>query len=244
MQPTEFCTNVVRPIECAKEAWQLIKPNYWLLFAVLLIGALIGAFSAYILIGAMVCGIMYCYLRQIDGYPVNFEDLWKGFSFFLPSLPVALMIFVPTVLWLTILFTTMYLPIVMSVIADERPDPDRMLSIMLTALLIDSAVAIFMVCLHTLLTFSFPLVVDRRLTGLTPALVSARAVLKNLKGICGLIGVNFVLVLAGELACGIGLYLVLPLLVATNLVAYRKIFPALYSPNLNPPPPNAYSGLR
>lgn len=243
MQPTEFRTNVIHPIECAKEAWQLIKPDYWLMFAILLVGALIGAFSAYILIGAMVCGIMYCYLRQIDGYPVNFEDLWKGFGFFLPSLPVTLLVFVPTIAWMAVLFTTMYLPLIMSAIMGDRLSGDEMMTYLGGVFLVDIVVAFFMICIHTLLTFSFPLVVDRRLTGVTPAIISAKAVLKNLKGICGLIGVNFVLVLAGELACGIGLYLVMPLIMATNLVAYRKIFPAPFVPNLNPPPPNAYSGL-
>ena len=97
MQPTEFNVNAIRPIECVKEAWELIKPDYWILFAIFLVGAVIGAISLYVLIGAMVSGIMYCYLRRIDGYPVRFEDLWKGLSFFWPSLPVTLLVFVPAV---------------------------------------------------------------------------------------------------------------------------------------------------
>jgi hypothetical protein len=243
MQPTEFRTDVIKPIECAKEAWELIKPNYWLLFAIFLVGALIGAFTAYILIGAMVCGIIYCYLRQIDGYSVTFEDLWKGFGFFWPSLPVTILIVVPTVIWIAVLFTTIYLPIIMAAVMGDRLSGDEMISFLGGAFLVDSIVAIFMICIHTLLTFSFPLVVDRGLTGISPALISAKAVWGNLKGICGLVGVNFVLVLAGELACGIGLYLVIPIVMATSMVAYRKIFPAMSVPNLNPPPPNAYSGL-
>lgn len=243
MQPTEFRTNVVRPVECAKEAWQLIKPNYWLLFAILLVGAVVGAMTAYVLIGAMVCGIMLCYLRQIDGYPVQFEDLWKGIKFFWPSLPVALLIFIPTVIWILILFTTMYLPLIMSAAMGDRLSGDEMMSYLGGVFLVDCVVAILMVCVHTLLTFSFPLVVDRGLRGFSPVIVSAKAVWGNLKGLCGLIGVNFVLVLAGELACFVGLYLVMPVIMATTLVAYRKIFPALTATNLNPPPPNAYSGL-
>jgi hypothetical protein len=186
---------------------------------------------------------MLCYLRQIDGYPVQFEDLWKGIKFFWPSLPVALLIFIPTVVWIVVLFTTMYLPIIMSAAMGDRLSGDEMMSFLGGAFLVDSVVAIAMVCIHTLLTFSFPLVVDRGLRGFSPAIVSAKAVWGNLKGLCGLIGVNFVLVLAGELACFVGLYLVMPLIMATTLVAYRKIFPAMTLPNLNPPPPNAYSGL-
>ena len=242
MQLTEFRTNVIQPIECVKEAWALIKPNYWLLFVIFLVGALIGAFTLYVLIGAMVCGIIYCYLRQIDGYSVAFEDLWKGLGFFWPSLPVTLLIVIPTVIWIVILFTTMYLPIIFGAVMGDRLSGDEMMTFFGGALLVDIIVAVVMVIVHTLLTFCFPLVVDRGLTGFRPAIVSAKAVWGNLKGICGLVGVNFVLALAGELACGVGLYLVIPVIMAASMVAYRKIFPATSVPNLNPPPPNAYSG--
>lgn len=244
MEPTEFRTGVIKPIECVKEAWALIKPDYWILFAILLVGALIGAFTMYVLIGAMMCGIMYCYLRRIDGYSVHFDDLWKGFTFFWPSLPVAILVVVPIVIWSFIMIFTIYLPIVMATVMGDRLNSSELMATFGGVFIVDVIVAIVMICFHTLLTFAFPLVVDRGLTGFRPGALSARAVLRNLGGITGLIGVNFVMVLCGELACGIGLYLVMPLLMATTLVAYRKVFPAINAPSLNPPPPNAYSGLQ
>jgi uncharacterized membrane protein len=203
----------------------------------------IGVVSLYILIGAMVSGIMYCYLRRIDGYPVHFEDLWKGFSFFWPSLPTAIVVVVPIVIWAIIVTVTIYLPIVMAAAMGDRLDGDELLATFGGALVFDLIYAVLMTCLHSLLVFSFPLIVDRGLKGFQPVVLSARAVMKNLRGIGGLIGLNFLMVLAGYAACGIGLYLIIPLMMATTLVAYRKVFPALTRPNLNPPPPNAYSGL-
>jgi len=44
----EFRTGVIKPIECVKEGWELIKSDYWLLFAVTLVGVLIGAMTLYI----------------------------------------------------------------------------------------------------------------------------------------------------------------------------------------------------
>jgi uncharacterized membrane protein len=38
--------------------------------------------------------------------------------------------------------------------------------------------------------------------------------------------VNFGLALLGELALCIGIYLVIPLMIAGNVVAFRKVFPA------------------
>jgi hypothetical protein len=44
--------------------------------------------------------------------------------------------------------------------------------------------------------------------------------------------------------CFIGVYLTMPLILAANVVAYRKIFPGrLELPLPQPPPPNAYQGL-
>jgi hypothetical protein len=243
MEPTEFRTGVIRPIECTREAWNLIKPNYWLLLAIFIVGAMVGAVTLYILIGAMISGIIRCYLNQIDGRPVRFDDLWTGIKLFWPSLPVTILVVIPAVAWVLVLFVTIYLPILMMAMMGERIRGDDVMTFGAGAFVVDFVVAIVMICFHTLLTFSFPLIVDRGLTGLTPAVVSAKAVLKNMKGIGGLICVNFVLALAGQLAFCVGIYLVIPLIMTTSLVAYRKVFPALDPPHLEPPPPNVYSGV-
>jgi len=57
--------------------------------------------------------------------------------------------------------------------------------------------------------------------------LSARAVLKNIGGVGGMILVNLGLALVGEAALCVGLYLMIPIITATNLVAYRKVFPKL-----------------
>ena len=243
MQNLEFNAGAIHPIECVQEAWALIKDEYWMLFAVSIVGALIGGVSMYVLIGAMICGIFYCYLKKIDGGSVVFEDLWIGFKFFWPSLPVMLAIVVPLVIWMIVLFVTLYLPIITMAIVGEKGNESAILGTFFVALLIDLVIAVIMTLIHSLLIFAFPLVVDRNLSGWDAMKLSARASLKNMAGIGGLILVNFGLVLAGELAFCVGLYLVIPILTATNLVAYRKVFPALNAPNLNPPPPNLYQGI-
>ena len=227
MQNIEFTTGQIRPIECTKEAWALIKEDYWLLFAISLVGALIGGVSMYVLIGAMVCGIFFCYLKKIDGGLVAFDDLWVGFKFFWPSLLVTILIVLPLVVWMITLFTTIYLPIIMSAVGGSRVSNDELLTFALIALAIDVIVAFVMVCFHALLIFCFPLIVDRHISSWEAIKLSARAVLKNLGGIGGLIAVNFLLALAGELAFCVGIYLVIPVITATNIVAYRKVFPKI-----------------
>src|SRR5688572_6466819 len=111
MTEREFTVGQIRPIECVKEAFALIKDEYWVLLAVSGLVIVIAAMSLYVLIGAMVCGIFACYFRKIDGARVKFDDLFTGFSYFWPSLLVTILIVVPIVAWILVLFTTLYLPL-------------------------------------------------------------------------------------------------------------------------------------
>ena len=44
MEPnlTDFHQGVIRPVDCLKEGWALIKDQYWLFFGISLVGLLIG----------------------------------------------------------------------------------------------------------------------------------------------------------------------------------------------------------
>ncbi len=237
MQNLEFRTGVIKPIECVKEGYELIKSDYWLLFAIWLVGGLIGGISLFIAAGAMTCGTFYCYLRKIDGYPVKFDDLWKGMQWFLPGLIVMLFIVVPM---LTV-YAVIYAPIMLSAVMGSKLSQDELLGMLIGAFAFDFVLIVIMVCIHTLLMFSFPLIVDRNLGAVKAMTTSARAVLKNLGGVAGLIGVNFVLVVAGYVALCIGLYFVIPIIIAGNIVAYRRVFPRQNDDrHFNPPPPNVY----
>lgn len=227
MQDLEFNAGAIKPIECVQEAWELIKSDYWLLFAISLVGALIGAFTAYVLIGAMICGIFGCYLKKIDGGNIVFDDLWLGFKFFWQSLPLTLAIVIPLVIWIIVLFATLYLPLIAVAVMGPKADGGVILGTFLGGLVIDIIVAVVMTCIHSLLIFSFPLIVDRKLSSWDAMRLSARASLKNIGGIAGLIGVNIVIALLGELAFCVGIYLAIPIITATNLVAYRKVFPKI-----------------
>lgn len=239
MNNTEFRTGVIKPVECVKEGWELIKNDYWVLFAVGLVGGIIGGFSMYILLGAMFCGIFYCYLQAIDGKPVSFDGLWKGFSYFAPGLVVTLFIVVPMIF----VYGIIYFPFIMAAVMGSNLSEQEMMTLIFGAVAVDLVFIIIMVCFHTLLMFSFPLIVDRNLSGFQAMKTSARAVWNNLGGVVGLILVNFVLMIIGYLALCIGLYFVIPIMIAGNAVAYRKVFPAPTNRNFNPPSPNYYQGI-
>ena len=237
MTNTEFRTGVINPIECVKEGFELIKKDYWLLFAIALVGGLIGGFTMYILAGAMICGIMFAYLKVIDGKPITFDDLWKGMNYFGPGLVVILIIIVP----LIVFYIFVYVSMLGAIFGGAQAGEAGVIGAFVVVGIIDLFFLILMVCFHTLLTFSFPLIVDRNLGAIDAMKTSVRAVWQNLGGVAGLVVVNFAMVFVGYLALCIGMYFVIPIMIAGNVVAYRRVFPSLETQtNLAPPPPDSY----
>ena len=236
---TEFRTGVISPIECYKEGWELIKDQYWILFAITLVGILIGAFSMYILLGAMVCGIYYCFIQKIDGKTVSFDELWFGFQKFLPSFLLMILIMIP----LIVVYAVIYVPIFIAAMMGSKLSSDEFFQLLFGAFAVDAVLILLMTCFHTLLIFSFPLIIDRNLGVWQSITVSAKAVWKNLGGIAGMLGVAIVVsLIATVITCGLGSYFFMPIMFAGYANAYRKIFPAPGSRNFNPPPPDAFRG--
>jgi uncharacterized membrane protein len=99
-----------------------------------------------------------------------------------------------------------------------------------------------MTCFHTLLIFSFPLMIDRDLGAWQAVVISAKAVWNNLGGIAGMMGMAIIVSIpASVLTCGLGIYFLMPVMFAGYAVAYRKVFPLSGNRIFNPPP-SAFPG--
>ena len=157
----------------------------------------------------------------------------------MPGLIVAVAVTVPVI----ILIFVIYIPMIGLAVAGQKMSESAMIPFLIGTFIFEFVVVLIMVCFHTLLMFAFPLIVDRKLTGVQAMKVSAKAVWHNLAGVAGLMGVGIVVGIAGYLALCVGMYLVLPLIFMSNAVAFRKIFPPLRPASFDPPPPNAYQGI-
>jgi uncharacterized membrane protein len=223
MANTEFKTGVIKPVEVYREAWEMIKGQFWMVWAVTVVGILIGGVVPIVLMGPMMCGIYLVLLQTFEGRTVDFAQLFKGFDYFLPGLIVSLFVMVPTI----ILIFSIYVPMFALAIAGPRMSESEVIVAVAGIIVVEVIIALIMVCLHTLLYFAFPLIVDRKLSAMDAVKTSARAVWHNLSGIVGMFVVAFGLALVGYAMLCIGIYLVLPLLISANAVAYRKVFPAI-----------------
>ncbi|WNG48477.1 hypothetical protein F0U60_33420 [Archangium minus] len=224
-QPTYIRTGAVRPLECISEGWRLIRDQYLLMVGISLVGIIIASAVPFgLLQGPMMCGIYICLLALARGERIEFGTLFKGMDHFTPGLIATLVQFVP--MMLVIIPTTLFffIRVAMAIGRDGgRPRPDvaeLVPGFVLTILILMP----LLMALMALLLFSYPLIVDRRLSGWEACRTSARAVLGNVGGILGLILLNAVLGLVGGLLCYVGAFFVMPIGFAAIVVAYRQIF--------------------
>ena len=174
---TDFRTGVIRPVECFKEGWELIKDEYWLIFAITLVGVLIGSLIPFaIALGAMYCGIYYVLLQKMNGQPVKFEDLFKGFNYFVPSLVATLILIVPVIIFTIITYISMFS--ILFTTTDSRGviKPEAIYTLYGTLIVEGIVFGLILGCIQAFIMFTYPLIVERNLSGMEAFKTSARAV--------------------------------------------------------------------
>ena len=220
----------IKPIELLGEAKNLMGEQYWLFVGICALGMLIaGAVPFGILLGPMMVGIYLCFIRKASGETVKFEVLFKGFDYFLESLLVALIL---AGIGIVIAVPLQILGfILMGVLgaATSAGDPDTagvvaaiggIVSVGIWIVLVAAIVAVM-----TLFAFAFPLVIDQHMKAIDAIKTSYHAVRANLMGMIGLTVVSGILSMVAALFCYLPVFLVFPLTLGANFLAYRKIFP-------------------
>lgn len=240
----EFRTGVIKPVECMQEGWELIKDRYWLFFGITIVGMLIAGIVPFgIIMGAMYCGIYYCLLRKMDGKPFEFGDMFKGFNYFLPSLIATLIFIIPVLIFTVVMWGSMMAVMVGMTDRRGRIDESAIIALYGTIFIEGIIFAIVISCIHAFIIFTYPLIIDRNLSGGAAFKLSARAAWANIGGVIGLILTEFAMGFIGYLLCAVGVYFVLPIMFAGVAVAYRRVFPKPQQGfDQAPPPPNAYQG--
>jgi uncharacterized membrane protein len=227
----EFNSGVIRPVECLKSGWALIKDEYWLFLGMAFVAIIVGsAVPLGILMGPMMCGIYLCFLNRMRGERIEFGQLFKGFDYFGDSIIAALAHVVPM---LAIIFPLYFVFLFgFAMLAPQRgsrrtvDDPSALITFLIVMGVVFLIAFFIAMAISALFMFSYPLIVDRRLSGLNAVKTSARAVLANFGGVMGLLMLNMLLGIVGVLFCYVGVFFVMPIGLAAWAVAYRQVFPA------------------
>ena len=225
--------GAVRPLECYKEAWALIKRNYWVYFGITVMGVLIASWAPFgILMGPMFCGITYCFLEGIAAKPVEFSSLFRGFDYVVQSMIATVFIMIAGLV-VAIPFTFLIVIrvfMLMGKLGGLGHSSQEILPSLFGHLAIEIVllVVLMLLCiipLSALTTFMYPLIVDRHLTAIDALTTSVRAGLGNFVPLLVLFVLNMVLGLAGMALCYVGVFFLLPLTMAATTMAYRQAFP-------------------
>lgn len=236
--------NAVQPVECFKGGWSLIKGNYWLIFAMWLVGWMIASAVPFgILLGPMMCGLFLTFIKMRRGEPIEFGTLFKGFEYFGQSVIATLLHVIPIMAIVIPAYILFYVFFLVAMVAQGGNEPNgaAMLGVMLILALFWIVVIAVIMVVSIGFTFVYPLIVDRGMQGFDAVKLSFKAAMANFWGLLGMVMLNFLLNVAGLLLCIVGVYLVLPIGYAAIEVAYEQVFglsnPGNVGPDVPPPPP-------
>lgn len=230
-----FNRGVVRPVECLRGGWNLIKDQYWLFLGISLAAVFIGsAVPMAILMGPMMCGLYMALFRRQRGEPVTFDLLFKGFDFFAESVVATLIQVVPMMIILVPTYIIWFAFFLSTTKPGRRGQPPDFLPFFAFFIAIFLLIMIVSIIMHIFFAFTYPLIVDRRLSGLDAVKTSAKAAIANLGGVLGLVLLTTLLGFAGVLLCYVGAIFIMPISFAAWSIAYRQVFAAQDMP---PAPP-------
>lgn len=238
-----FQRNAVQPLECIKGAWALIKDQYWLFVGLAAVAMLVGSAVPFgILLGPMMCGLHLTYFKRMRNEPFEFGLLFKGFDYFGPSLIATLLHIIPILIIVVPAYLAFYFAFILSIaVQGNEPNPAAMLGVMGMFAIFWLVMIVIIVFISIGFTFSYPLIVDRKLQAIDSIRWSFKAAMANFWRILGMSLLTALLGFAGLLLCYVGAFLVFPIQYGAIAVAYRQVFglsdPNQFVSNLPPPPP-------
>jgi len=225
--PIPFNRVSIAPFAYVGEAWERVKGQYWMFLGITVVGMLIASLVPMaVMMGPMMCGIYLCFREQGRGNPVSFETLFKGFDRFMESFIAALlMVAASLVLVVPLIFLMLFSGFFVGALSASRaPQEGTIVLIVLLAIGAFLLIMLASVLLNLLFSFTFPLIVDRGLTGLEAVKLSMRAAYANIWGLVGLGLVVFCLSLVGVCFCYIGAFFVMPITFGVHWITYERVF--------------------
>lgn len=256
-QNIEFLRGSINPGDCISGGWNLIKDNYWLFFGIAMVAIILTACIPCVNIfisGPITAGVYYCMFTQIrQQQPVEFGMMFKGFENIVPTMVVGILAILPEILGQVIRLVANFAQIGLDMNRGGSgggrnfyATQDTIFSTGLGIALIIFGIVFFFVAIAWRITFYFaiPLLADHpELEIMETIKLSARAGWSNWGMIIVLSILQGLVAIVGVFALCVGLLFVIPILQASNAIAYRQVFPETTNNNgmFNvPPPPMAY----
>lgn len=265
MTNPQFYTSAIDATGCISNAWELVKLNYGMYFAISLVALLLSIGISCIpivgvaLLGPVMGGIYFVALRAMRGEPVDFAMMFKGFEKFVPLLIVSVIQGIPSMIGqvLNMIFRVTELLIRTSQGSrggnidfyqsnfQSNGGDIALAGGMLAVIIVVAAVfTIFSIAWAITFAFAIPIAMDQDVDAITAIKLSARAGWSNIGGIIILAILLWLIGVAGFIVLCIGFLFVLPIINVAWAFAYRQVFPDLGPSQFRtePPSPEYYQG--
>lgn len=257
----KFNSGAVSPSDCISVTWNTISSNYWLFFGMSILTWVITACVPCVnifLLGPIMVGLYFSFLKQMNGDPVEFGMMFKGFEKVVPAMVIGLIQSLPGIIIQILQYTTditriflerrgsgSYSYFANNDLAIQSSAPNFALSggIMVTVIIFCIIIFLFSIAWYITFFFALPILSEHNLSIGETLSLSLRAGWSNWGSLIVLFILQFLVALAGTLAFCIGVFFVLPIIFGSTATAYRQVFPPINpdSPNL-PPTPDFFGG--
>ena len=233
----EFRTGRVSSREMFSEARALMSGHFWIMVGICLLGLIVGGVAPFgVLMGPMMCGIFMCWFAIMRNEKPTFSLLFEGFDVFMESLVAMLIQLGISMLTMVLAFVVMAVGgVALLAVAGAgggQPggNPEAVMGVLAIGIFLFYGLIIGVsILVGALFAFTWPLIVDYRLSGLEAVKLSARAAWANLGNVFRLMILNVVVVAVAAVFCYLPMFLVMPIVFGSQAVLYRRIFPAAVS---------------
>jgi uncharacterized membrane protein len=229
MPPVSFHRAALSsPIDLFKGSWTMIRDQYWLFVGIVAVAMLVGGAAPLgVLMGPMMCGVFGCLRDKKMGQTVRFERLFDGFrsAIFVPSLVATLIMMASSLVVLLPIVILIVVGTTLAAAAGAHTHSDAA-SVVVPVMVLAVFLVLFVLALWMALMcgFVYPLILDRGVDGVEAVKLSVRASLANVGGLLGLALASCALSLVGVLCCYVGAFLVLPVTMGAQMLAYERVF--------------------
>jgi uncharacterized membrane protein len=256
MEEIEFNRSAINPGDCIGTAWTLVTSNLGMYIGSTVVAAVIYFAASFIpfvnvlIMVPLMGGLYYQAIHNVDGEPVDFAMMFKGFEKLGPLLLLTFIENLPTIVILVLVYTGQFatsffglpMPDLQQGGTSAAPlDPRIFAGVSAALVALWIVFFIFSIVWSLIFFFAIQLVMDKNIGVIEAISTSARASFSNAGGAIVLMILSGLVILLGAIAICIGLFVAFPVVWVATAAAYRMVFPRLSQTYLTtPPPPTAY----
>jgi len=203
---------------------ELIRGDYWLFVGITTVGYLIGTLvPLYILYGPMLCGIFLAFRNKQQGQPVAFDNLFRGFDWFLPSLLVSLA-FAGVMLVITFPLSLIFVFVALGLQHSGGGMEENWGWFIASMGAFYPLILVLVSIVFAIFLYACPLIMDRGLSASEALSASWRGFWTNLWGTFKIAVCCGFLVFLGMMCCYVGVFFILPHVFGVIWLTYQEVF--------------------